>query len=152
MGSIIITEKIHESMLKTFIEIKLEICSIYKAQYAEENNPLKFTELFQETRDTSTTQGLEVTLQNNPVECLLRSYRCAAYWKYVRLGTANDANCATSTFENTSAKYSCRIVASWNFTELCRIFSLYIWAHHTVKAVFTFIKLSFISASPELVR
>ena len=71
-------------MLKSFIEIKLEICSIYKAQYAEENNPLKFTELFQETRDTSTTQGLEVTLQNNPVECLLRSYRCAAYWKYVR--------------------------------------------------------------------
>ena len=32
-------------MLKNFVEIKLEICSIYKAQCAEENNLLKFTEL-----------------------------------------------------------------------------------------------------------
>ena len=42
-------------MLKSFVEIKFEICSIYKIQYAEENSPLKFTELFQETRDTSDT-------------------------------------------------------------------------------------------------
>ena len=34
-------------MLESFVEIKFEICSIYKAQYAEENSPLKFTELFQ---------------------------------------------------------------------------------------------------------
>ena len=38
----------HESMLKSFVEIKFKICGIYKAQCAEENNPLKFTELFQE--------------------------------------------------------------------------------------------------------
>ena len=52
MGSIIITGKIQESMLKSFVEIEFEICSIYKAQCAEENSPLKFTQLFQETRDT----------------------------------------------------------------------------------------------------
>ena len=44
-------------MLKIFVEIEFETCSIYKAQYAEENSPLKFTELFQETQDTSSTQG-----------------------------------------------------------------------------------------------
>ena len=31
-------------MLKSFIEMKFEICSIYKAQCAEENSPLKYTE------------------------------------------------------------------------------------------------------------
>ena len=46
-----------------------------------ENSPLKFTELFQEMRDTRATQGLEVALQNSSIKCLLRSYRCAAYWK-----------------------------------------------------------------------
>ena len=100
-------------MLKSFVEIKFEICSIYKAQCVEENIPLNFTELFQETRDTSATQGLKVALQNGSVKCLLRSYRCAAYWKYVRdLEHANDANCAISTFENTGTKYTCRIVSS----------------------------------------
>ena len=29
-------------MLKSFVEIKFEISSIYKAQCAEENSPLKF--------------------------------------------------------------------------------------------------------------
>ena len=38
--------KIYESMLKSFVEIKFEICSIDKAQCAEENGPLKFTEQF----------------------------------------------------------------------------------------------------------
>ena len=33
-------------MLKSFVEIKFEICSIYKAQRAKENSPLKFTEQF----------------------------------------------------------------------------------------------------------
>ena len=33
-------------MLKSFVEIKFEICSIYKAQCAVENSPLKFTESF----------------------------------------------------------------------------------------------------------
>ena len=33
-------------MLKSFVEIKFKICSIYKAQCAEENSPLKFTEHF----------------------------------------------------------------------------------------------------------
>ena len=47
----IITEKIYESMLRSFVKIKFEICSIYKAQCAEENSSLKFTDLFQETRD-----------------------------------------------------------------------------------------------------
>ena len=42
-------------MLKSFVEITFEICSINKAQCAEENNQLKFTELFHETRDTSAT-------------------------------------------------------------------------------------------------
>ena len=37
-------------MLKNFVDIKFEICSIYKAQSAEENSPLKFTELFQDAR------------------------------------------------------------------------------------------------------
>ena len=64
--------KNHESMLKSFVEIKFEICSIYKAQYAEENSPLKFTELLQETRDTNATQRLEVALQNSSVKCLWR--------------------------------------------------------------------------------
>ena len=117
-------------MLNRFVEIKLEIYSIYRAQCAEESSPLKFTELFQETRDTSATQGLEVVLQNSSVKCLLRSYRFAAHWKYVRdLEHANDANCAISTFENTGAKYTCRIVSNWNFTELCTTFSLVVVGH-----------------------
>ena len=33
-------------MLKSVVEIEFEICSIYKAQCAEENCPLKFTEQF----------------------------------------------------------------------------------------------------------
>ena len=33
-------------MLKRFVEIEFEICSIYKARYAEENSLLKFTEQF----------------------------------------------------------------------------------------------------------
>ena len=33
-------------MLNSFVEIKSEIYSIWKAQCAEENSPLKFTELF----------------------------------------------------------------------------------------------------------
>ena len=66
-------------MVKSFVEITFEICGIYKAQCAEENSPLKFTKLFQETRDTSATEGLEVALQNSSVKFLLRSYRCAAY-------------------------------------------------------------------------
>ena len=37
-------------MLNSFVEIKFEIYNIYKAQCAEENSPLKITELFQETR------------------------------------------------------------------------------------------------------
>ena len=45
----------------------------------EENIPFKFTKLFQDTRDTNATQGLEVAVQNSSVKCLLRSYRCAAY-------------------------------------------------------------------------
>ena len=101
-------------------------------------------------RDTSATQGLEVALQNSSVKCLLRSYRCAAYSKYVRdLEHANYANCTISRFENTGAKYTCRIVYSLNFTELCSTFSINSSAHHTVKAVFTFVKLSFISACLE---
>ena len=52
-GSIIITEQIHESMLKSFVEIKFTMCSIY----IEENSPSKFWEIFQETRDISATQG-----------------------------------------------------------------------------------------------
>ena len=36
----------HENMLKSFVSIKSEICSIYKAQHAEENSPLQFTEQF----------------------------------------------------------------------------------------------------------
>ena len=68
-------------MLKSFVEIKFEICSAYKAQFAEENSALKFTELFQETRDTGASQGLEVALQNSSVKCLSRSY--AAHGKYV---------------------------------------------------------------------
>ena len=44
-------------MLKSFVEIKFEIRSIYKAQCVDKNSPLKFIELFQETRDTSATQG-----------------------------------------------------------------------------------------------
>ena len=47
-------------MLKNFVEIKFEICSIYKVQCAEEHSPLKSTELFQ---DTSATQGLEVAFR-----------------------------------------------------------------------------------------
>ena len=43
-------------MLKSFVELKFVICSVYKAQCAEENSRLKFTELFQETRNTSATQ------------------------------------------------------------------------------------------------
>ena len=42
-------------MLKSFVEIKFEICRIYKTQCAEENSPLKFTELFQEMQDVSAT-------------------------------------------------------------------------------------------------
>ena len=57
MSSIIITRKIHESTLKSFVEINFEICSIYKAQCAEENSAFKFTELFQEMPDTIATQG-----------------------------------------------------------------------------------------------
>ena len=96
-GSIIITEKIHESKLKSFVKIEFEIFSIYKAQCAEENSLLKFTELFQEMRDTNATQGLKVTLQNSSVKCLLRSYHYAAYWKYGRdLEHANDASYAIS--------------------------------------------------------
>ena len=106
-------------MLKSFVEIKFEICSIYKAQCAEESSPLKFTELFQKMRDISATRGLEVALQNSSVKSLSRSYRCAPYWKYARdLEHANDANCAISTFENTGVKYTCRIISSWNFPEL----------------------------------
>ena len=60
-------------MLKSFVEIKFEICSIYKAQCVEENSPLKFTEVFKGTRDASAKQGLEVALQNNSVKFLLRS-------------------------------------------------------------------------------
>ena len=56
-SSIIITETIHEKHAEKFRKNKFEICSIYKAQCAEENSPLKFTKLFQETRDTSATQG-----------------------------------------------------------------------------------------------
>ena len=37
--------KIHESMLKSFVEIWFEICSIYEAQWAEEKSLLKFTAL-----------------------------------------------------------------------------------------------------------
>ena len=100
-------------MLKSFVEIKSEICSIYDAQYAKENNPLKFTELFQETRDTSATQGLAVSLPKSSVKCILCGYECAAYWKYVRdLENANDVKCAISTFENTGAKYTCHIISS----------------------------------------
>ena len=44
-------------MLKSFVEIKFEICSIYKAHCAEENSPLNFIELFQEALDTSASQG-----------------------------------------------------------------------------------------------
>ena len=33
-------------MLKSFAEIKFEICSIYKAQCAKKKSPLKFTEEF----------------------------------------------------------------------------------------------------------
>ena len=33
-------------MLKSFVEIKFEICSINKAQCVEGNSPLKFTEQF----------------------------------------------------------------------------------------------------------
>ena len=44
-------------MLKSFVEIKFEICGICKAQCAEENSQLKFTELLQKMRDTSATQG-----------------------------------------------------------------------------------------------
>ena len=101
-------------MLKNFVEIKLEICSIYKAQCAEENSLLRFTELCI-SRDTecNTTQGSELLLQNSSVKCLLRSYRCTAYWKYVRdLEHANDANSAISRFENTGAKYTFRINSS----------------------------------------
>ena len=32
-------------MLKRFVEIQLEICSIYEAQCTKENSLLKFTEL-----------------------------------------------------------------------------------------------------------
>ena len=77
--SIIITEAINEIVLKSIVEIKFEICSIYKAQCVEENSPLKLTELFQETRDTSATQGLEVALENGSVKWLLRRHHCAAY-------------------------------------------------------------------------
>ena len=100
-------------MLKILEEFEFEICSIYKAKCAEDNNILKFVELFQDTRETSATQGLEVASQNSSVKCSLRSYRCVAYLKYVRdLEHANDANCAISTFENTDAKYTFRIVSS----------------------------------------
>ena len=89
------------------------------------DSPLKFTELFQETRAISAIQGLEVALQNSSVKYLLRSYRCAAYWKYDKdLEHANDANCAISTFENTDAMYTCRIVSSSNFIEVCSTFTL----------------------------
>ena len=54
-------------MLQSFVEIKFEICSTYKAQCAEENSPLKFTELFQEMRNTSAARGLEIALKNNSV-------------------------------------------------------------------------------------
>ena len=67
-------------MLKSFVEINFEICSIYEAQCVEENIPLNFTELFQETRNTIATPGLEVALENRrSVNCLLRRHHCAAY-------------------------------------------------------------------------
>ena len=43
-------------MLKSFVEIKFEICSIYKAQCVEENSPLKFAELHTGIRGRSTEQ------------------------------------------------------------------------------------------------
>ena len=93
------------AMLKSFVGIKFKLSCIYEAQCADENSPLRFTELFQETRDTNATQGLEVALQNSSVKFLFRSYFWAAYWKYVRnLEHASDANYAISTFENTGAK------------------------------------------------
>ena len=39
-------QKIHSSMLKSFVEINFEISGVYKAQCAEENSPLNFTEQF----------------------------------------------------------------------------------------------------------
>ena len=120
-------------MLKSFVEIKFQICSIYKAQCAEENSPLKFTEQF-----------CKMLIAQS-------SLRSSLQIRYRDLEHANDASCAISTFENTGTKCTCRIVSSCNFTELCSKFFWNIWAHHTVKAVVTFIKLSFISASPELV-
>ena len=36
-----ITEKIHETMLGSFVEIKFKICSIYEAECAERNSSLK---------------------------------------------------------------------------------------------------------------
>ena len=42
-GLVIITEKIHKSILKSFVEIKFEICRIYKAQCGKEKTPVKFT-------------------------------------------------------------------------------------------------------------
>ena len=67
-------------MLKSFVEFKFEICSIYKAQCAKEYTPLKFTELIQETRDTSATQGLEVALENNSVKCLSLRSLLKCFW------------------------------------------------------------------------
>ena len=90
----------HENMLKSFVKIKFEICSIHKAQCDEENSPSKFTELFQETRDTSATQGLEVALQNSSVKCLLRSYRIATQLIGNTLKTQNTQTTQTARFQH----------------------------------------------------
>ena len=57
-------------MLKSFVEVKFKICSIYKAQ-VEEKSPLKFTELFHEMRDTSELRDFNI-----------REYRCEVYVLY----------------------------------------------------------------------
>ena len=68
------------------LKIKFEMCNIYKAQCAEENSPLK-CKYRTNSRDASTTQGLEVAWQNSSVKCKLRDfkireYRCEIYVSY----------------------------------------------------------------------
>ena len=106
-------KKIYESMLKSFVEIEFEICNIYKAQCPEENSLFKFTEQFCKIFIVMNAQLIENTLEtwNEPTSQIARFQHSRILGRSI------------STFENTGTMYSCRIISSRNFTELCSKFS-----------------------------